>query len=531
MTAFTITGVRAILAHEAGGSDRHRMRTVMNSDADLENLTGASISGLAGAMTSAATTSAELITACTMLIEDDDGAFNSVAFLNPDAMTIAEHLDDERRGGRLRGPLHGVPILIKDNVNTGDRMMTSAGSLALDGSIATADSFLAAKLRNAGAVILGKTNLSEWANFRSDRSCSGWSSRGGQVRNAHAIDRTPGGSSSGSGVAAARGYCAGAIGTETDGSIVGPSSMNGIVGIKPTVGLVSRTGIIPISSSQDTAGPMARPVADAAHILTAIAGTDPADPATAAADARRQADYTGFLDPAALRGARIGVVRNYAGFHERVDRVFEAALVALKDGGAQLMDGLVLPAQAEIRPSESLVMRTEFKTGLNDYLAGLGPDCRVRTLADLIAFNEAHTDLTMPYFGQERLLAAEETNGLQDAAYLDALATSRRLTRDEGIDKAMQEHGLQALVAPTAGAAWAIDWINGDNRAGGSACLAAVSGYASVSVPMGNVSGLPVGLSFIAGPWSEGALIGLAHAFEQIVQARIPPGPASRLLP
>ena len=494
-------------------------------------LTDTTIQELAALMQSGAMTSKDLVEDFRQIIASNDSAFNAVAFLNPDADEIADAMDRERAEGRVRGPLHGVPILVKDNLNTSDNMMTSAGSLALDGSIAPTDSHVVTRLRNAGAVLLGKTNLSEWANFRSTRSSSGWSSRGGQVRNAYALDRSPGGSSSGSAVATARGYCAGAVGTETDGSIVGPSAMNAVVGIKPTIGLVSRRGIIPIAASQDTAGPMGRTVADAAHLLSAMAGSDAADPATAEADARAETDYTTFLDPDSLRGARIGVVRNYAGFHDRVDAVFEDALRALKDAGAKLTDGLSLAPRAELRPHELIVLRTEFKVGLNAYLVSLGPDAPISSLADLIAFNEAHADRVMPHFGQETLIKAEETGGLQDKSYLDALAACHRLTREGGIDRIMHEHDLQALVAPTTCAAWAIDWVNGDNSLGSSACQAAVAGYAGITVPMGNVSELPVGISFFAGPWSEGRLISFAHAFETIVQARIFPGPPQNFLP
>lgn len=491
--------------------------------------TEVSIADLSGLMESGALRCTDLVAAYRAKIEAEDGDFNAVAFLNPDAEDIAATLDRERAEGRVRGPLHGVPILVKDNIASGDKMMTSAGSLALDGIGAPADSHVVSRLRAAGAVLLGKTNLSEWANFRSTRSSSGWSSRGGQVRNAYATDRTPGGSSSGSGVAAARGFCAAAIGTETDGSVVSPSTVNSIVGIKPTVGMIGRTGIIPISHSQDTAGPMARTVADAAVVLSAIAGPDAADPVTAQAQG---GDFTRFLDVTALRGKRIGVVRNYAGFHEAVDVVFAEALDALVEAGATLVDDLSLALREEIRPHELIVMMTEFKVGLNAYLAGLGPETPVRTLADVIAFNEAHAGRTMPYFGQEILLMAEETGGLEDQVYQTALAVSRRLTRENGIDKALRDHQLDALVAPTASAPWAIDLINGDNRGGGgSSSLAAVSGYASITVPMGYVSGLPVGLSFIGGAWSDGPLISLAHAFEQTRQARVPPGPAQRFLP
>ena len=495
----------------------------------MDDPTNASISDLAKAMARGDLQSVDLVAAYRARIEAEDGDFNAVAFLNPDADDIAAGLDRERQAGKTRGPLHGIAILVKDNIATGDAMMTSAGSLALDGVRAPGDSHVVARLRAAGAVLLGKTNLSEWANFRSTRSSSGWSSRGGQVRNAYFTDRTPGGSSSGSGVAAARGFCAAAIGTETDGSIVSPSTMNSLVGIKPTVGLVGRGGIIPISHSQDTAGPMARSVADAAALLSAIAGPDAADPATTSA---RQADFTSFLDAAALSGKRVGIVRNYAGFHERVDAVFETALSALVEAGAVLVDGLALPTRDEIRPHELIVMLTEFKVGLNAYLAGLGPEAPVRALAEVIAFNEKHAERTMPYFGQEILLQAEETGGLEDRVYQTALAVSRRLTRDDGIDKVLGEHSLDALVAPTASAPWAIDLVNGDNRGGGGgSAAAAVSGYASITVPMGYVTELPVGLSFIGGAWSDGPLIGLAHAFEQTLQARVPPGPAKTFLP
>jgi len=467
--------------------------------------------------------SRDLVEAYRARIAAEDADFNAVAFLNPDADAIADELDAERASGTVRGPLHGVPVLVKDNLASGDQMMTSAGSLALDGVTAAEDSHVVSRLRAAGAVLLGKTNLSEWANFRSTRSSSGWSSRGGQVRNAHATDRTPGGSSSGSGVAAARGFCAAAIGTETDGSIVGPSAMNGIVGIKPTVGLVSRSGIIPISQSQDTAGPMARTVADAAAVLGAIAGPDPVDPATGGASTQ---DYTAFLDPDGLKGKRMGVARNYATYHDRLERAFDEALAAIRDAGAEVVDGLALPERDEIRPHEIVVMMTEFKAGLNAYLGALGPDAPVHSLAELIDFNERNADRVMPYFGQEILIQSEDTGGLEDQAYQTALKVSRRLTRENGIDAVMTEHKLDALVAPTSPIPWAIDMVNGDNRLGGSSGPAAVAGYASVTVPMGMVTGLPVGLSFIGGAWSDGEMIRLAHGFEHVTQARRTPGPA-----
>ncbi len=483
----------------------------------------ASIADLARPMAAGTLRSVDLVETFRGRIAAEDGSFRSIAFLNPDAHEIARERDRERAAGHVRGPMHGVPVLLKDNIATGDAMMTSAGSLALDGVRARADSHVAKRLREAGAVLLGKTNLSEWANFRSTRSSSGWSSRGGQVRNAYATDRTPGGSSSGSGVAVARDFAPAAIGTETDGSVVGPSAMNSIVGIKPTLGLVGRTGIIPIAASQDTAGPMARTVADVAVLLGAISGPDPDDPAGRRA---QNADFTRFLDSGALRGARIGVVRSYSGFHEAVDAIFEQALAVLADAGAAVIDGISMPTRDEIRPHEIIVMQTEFKAGLNAWLSTLGPESPVHSLAELIAFNIEHADRVMPWFGQELLVAAEETGGTDSETYRKALAECRRLTRDDGIDRAIGAFALDALVVPTSPAPWAIDLVNGDNRLGGSSCLAAVSGYPGITVPAGYAAGLPVGVSFIGGAWRDGPLIGYAYAFEQAAGARVPPGPA-----
>ncbi len=480
----------------------------------------ASITTLVGLMEAGALRSADLVEHCIERITAEDSSFNSVAFLNNTAVATACDRDRDRDEGRVRGPLHGMPILLKDNISTGDGMMTTAGSLALDGIRMACDSHIAMRLRQAGAVLLGKTNLSEWANFRSKRSSSGWSSRGGQVRNAYAIDRTPGGSSSGSAVAVARGFVPAAIGTETDGSIVGPAAMNSIVGIKPTVGLVGRTGIIPIAASQDTAGPMARTVADAAIVLGVISGFDHNDAATRLGSA---ADFGRVLDPAALRDARIGAVRSCCGFHDGVDAVFDRALTVLAEAGATVVDDIVLPVRDEIRPYESVVMLTEFKVGLNAWLSALGAESPVHSLADLIAYNEAHARDVMPYFGQELLIEAETTDGLGNEVYRKALAVSRRLTRDNGIDRAIDDFALDALVAPTSPVPWAIDPINGDNRLGGSSYLAAVSGYPSVTVPAGYVAGLPVGLSFIGSPWRDGTVIGYAHAFEQTAGIRVPP--------
>ena len=472
----------------------------------------------------------ELLNSYIQAIQSEDKNFNAIAFLNPDAKKIALELDNERKNGFVRGPLHGIPILLKDNIDTADKMITSAGSIALNGNIAQKDAHLVNRLRGAGAIVLGKTNLSEWANFRSTRSSSGWSSRGGQVRNAYATDRTPGGSSSGSAVAVARGFCAGAIGTETDGSVVGPSSMNSIVGIKPTVGMVSRTGIIPISHSQDTAGPMARTVLDAATILSIISGYDPSDHSSAEFERTEEKKLFQEKDKAALKGKRIGIVRNYAGFHEGVDNIFEHALLGLKDAGAELVDEISLVPQIEIRKHELIVMRTEFKVGLNAYLARQASPGKIASLKELIEFNEKNRKLTMPFFGQEQLIASEETDGLDNPIYKKALVTSRQLTREAGIDKLIFDHDLCALVMPTSPAPWSIDLINGDNRLGGSSCQAAVSGYPSITVPMGYVSGLPVGMSFVGKPWKDFFLTGLAHSFEQNFCARVDPGKASPFL-
>ena len=476
-------------------------------------------------------TSREIVESSVKAIEAEDSTYNSIACLNPNAYEIAERLDIERAQGQVRSSLHGIPILLKDNIDTEDQMITSAGSLALQASLALKDSHLVSRLRRAGAVILGKTNLSEWANFRSTRSSSGWSSRGGQVRNAYAIDRTPGGSSSGSAVAVARGFCPLAVGTETDGSIVGPSSMNSIVGIKPTVGLVSRTGIIPISHSQDTAGPMARTISDSVVLLSVISGHDPEDNKTTGMDDHLLSNLFSNLNLDALKSARIGVVRNYAGFHESVDHIFDLSLKTLSEAGAIVIDEVNLVPAEEIRPYERIVMLTEFKVGLNAYLSKLSPDVPVRSLAKLIEFNETNADVVMPYFQQEQLVDAEMTKGLNDPIYINALANCRRLTREEGIDRAVDQHSLTALVAPTSPAPWAIDWINGDNRLGGSSILAAVAGYASITVPMGYVSGLPVGISFIGKAWSEAKLLGIAFSFEQMSLVRMKPGKPGRLLP
>jgi amidase len=448
---------------------------------------------------------------------------NSVIELNPEALDLAEALDAELRERGPRGPLHGLPILLKDNLDTGDRMQTTAGSLALEGVRAAEDSFVAQRLRAAGAIILGKTNLSEWANFRSSRSSSGWSSRGGQTRNAYVLDRNPSGSSSGSAVAVAAELCAAAIGTETDGSIVSPAQTNGIVGLKPTVGLVSRGGIIPIAASQDTAGPMTRTVADAAVLLGALTGLDPRDPATAASQGRAFTDYTQFLDPDGLRGARVGVARNYFGFDERVDAIMEGAIDTLRRLGAEVIDPANVPTHAELSDAEFSVLLYEFKAGLNAYLGALGSEAPVHSLADVIAFNERHAARTMPYFGQETLIKAEAKGGLDSEEYLKAVDTCRRLARAEGLDAVLQAHRLEALIAPSGGPGWLTDHVTGDHYSGGSSPAAAVAGYPSLTVPAGFICGLPVGVSFFGAAFSEPVLLRLGYAFEQATHVRQPP--------
>jgi amidase len=456
-------------------------------------------------------------------IDTDGPALNSVIELNPDALAIADALDDERRSKGARGPLHGIPVLIKDNIGTADRMTTTAGSLALLGFTPPKDSGVARRLREAGALILGKTNLSEWANIRSSHSSSGWSGRGGQTHNPYAYDRSPCGSSSGSGAAVSASLCAVAVGSETDGSIVCPSSANGIVGIKPTVGLVSRAGIIPISHSQDTAGPMGRCVADAAALLGALAGVDADDSTTKAPGRKAAADYTKLLDRAGLKGARIGVVRKAYDFDESVAGVLGAAYDAMKHEGAVLVDPVEIASLGKFDESELDVLLYELKHDLNLYFASAGPHVPVHSLYELIAFNETYADRELAYFGQDLFEKAEKKGPLTDKAYLDALAKDHLLTRTQGIDAVMAKYRLDALVAPTAGPTWLIDLVDGDHDTGGSSSLAAVAGYPNINVPMGFVRGLPVGISFFGRAWSEPALIKIAYAFEQATHRRKPP--------
>ncbi|HKP85344.1 MAG TPA: amidase [Blastocatellia bacterium] len=450
-------------------------------------------------------------------------AINSVIEINPDALAIADALDRERKQKGPRGLLHGIPILIKDNIDTADRMNTTAGSLALAGSIPSKDAFIAGRLREAGAVILGKTNLSEWANFRSTHSTSGWSGRGGQTKNPYALDRNPCGSSSGSGAAAAANLCAAAVGTETDGSVVCPSSANSLVGIKPTLGLVSRSGIIPIAHSQDTAGPMARTVADACVLLTALAGVDARDGATSQSRGKAQADYTKFLDPAGAKGARIGVVRKSFGFNEQVDKLMNEAIEAMKRLGAVIVDPADIPTAGKFDDSEFEVLLYEFKADLNAYLAGLGSRVSARSLKEVIEFNEKNRDKEMPYFGQEIMIRAEAKGPLTSPEYRKALAKNLRLSRTEGIDAVMVKNKLDALIAPTGGPAWKTDLINGDHFTGGFSTASAVAGYPHITVPAGYVYGLPVGISFAGRAYSEPTLIKLAYAYEQATKHRRPP--------
>jgi amidase len=450
-------------------------------------------------------------------------AVNSVIEINPEALAIADNLDRERRAKGPRGPLHGIPVLIKDNIATHDRMMTTAGSLALVGSVPPKDSFVAAKLREAGAVILGKTNLSEWANIRSSHSTSGWSGRGGLTRNPYALDRNPCGSSSGSGAAVSASFCALAIGTETDGSIICPSNANGVVGIKPTLGLVSRAGIVPIAHSQDTAGPMARTVTDAAILLGALTGIDPDDRATEESRGKAFTDYTNFLDAHGLRGARIGVARKTFGFSEAVDRLMDEALEVMKRQGAVLVDPADIETLSKLDEGETIVLLYELKADLNAYLAWLGPNAPVKSLQEIIAFNDRHKEKEMPFFGQDMFIKAEAKGPLTSKEYLDALEKNRRLTRAEGIDAVMDNHQLDAFVAPTGGPAWITDLVDGDHFSGGSSTAPAVAGYPNISVPAGYVFGLPVGISFFGRAWSEPTLLKLAYAFEQATRHRRPP--------
>src|SRR5467141_4225566 len=501
--ATAVTGsvlVRSVGAHHPGPLPAH-------ADFDLEETT---IAQLQEAMRTGARTSHSICAAYLARIAELDPKLHAVLETNPDALTVADRLDAERKTGHVRGPLHGIPVLVKDNVATADRMMTTAGSLALAGVTPPRDAPLVARLRAAGAVILGKTNLSEWANIRSTRSSSGWSARGGQCANPYALDRNPCGSSSGTGAAIAASFAAVGIGTETDGSIVCPSSACSLVGVKPTLGLIDGAGIIPIAHSQDTAGPMARTVADAAVLLGALTGRD----------------YSASLDPAGggLRGARIGVARKkFFGYSPEADALVETAIDVLRRQGAVIVDPADIPHAGEYDDSELTVLLYELKADLAAYLAAWAPGAKVKTLADVIAFNDANKATEMRYFGQELLLQAQEKGPLSDQAYRDALAKDQRLSRTEGLDVVFAQNTLDAIVAPTGSPPWPTDLVNGDHFLGASSTPAAVSGYPSVSVPVGYSFGLPVGMSLIGRASSESTLLKLAYAYEQAAKPRVPP--------
>ncbi|MGC2450291.1 MAG: amidase [Candidatus Sulfotelmatobacter sp.] len=490
---------------------------------DLEEIT---ISELQDGINSGRFTARSLVEKYSARIDEIDKrgpAVNAIIEMNPDAPAIADQLDRERKARGPRGPLHGIPVLIKDNIDTADRMMTTAGSLALVGSKPPKDSFVVQRLRAAGAVILGKTNLSEWANSRSGHSTSGWSGRGGLTRNPYALDRNPCGSSSGTGAGISANLAAAGIGTETDGSIVCPSSSNGLAGIKPTVGLASRAGIIPISHTQDTPGPMCRTLRDAAILLGALTGVDPEDAATAASAGKTKPDYTQFCDPNGLKGARIGVARKYFGISDAVDALMEKALDVMKKQGAVLIDPADIATFGKFDDSEATVFMYELKADLNAYLARLDPGAPVRTLKDVIDFNDRNRQKEMPYFGQELFLKSQAKGPLTEKEYVDAIARDVQLARTEGIDALMDKNQLDAIVAPTGGPAWMTDLVTGDHFTGGSSNAAAVAGYPNVNVTAGDVFGLPVGISFFGRAWSEPTLIKLAYSFEQATKARKAP--------
>ncbi len=524
----TITSSAAVALYPAMGAARDTGAVTPRAASDIKpfELEEITLSELQDGMNSGKFTARSLVEKYTARIEEIDKsgpAVNAVIEMNPEASSIADALDQERKAKGPRRPLHGIPVLIKDNIATADRMQTTAGSLALVGSKVPKDSFVAQKLRAAGAVILGKTNLSEWANIRSSHSTSGWSGRGGQTRNPYALDRNPCGSSSGTGAGISANLAAVGIGTETDGSIVCPSSSNGLAGIKPTVGLVSRAGIIPISHTQDTAGPMCRTVRDAAILLSALAGADPDDSATLASTGKSHADYSQFCDPNGLKGARIGVARKYFGFSDAVDALMEQALDVLRKQGATLVDPADIETLGKFDDSEATVFMYELKADLNAYLAKLGPSAPVKKLQDIIEFNEHNRHTEMPYFGQDMFLKSQAKGPLTEKEYTDALAKSRQLARTEGIDAVMDKHKLDALVAPTGGPAWLTDLVTGDHFSGGSSNSAAVAGYPNINVTAGNVFGLPVGISFFGRAWSEPTLIKLAYSFEQASKARQSP--------
>jgi amidase len=525
LQAGLLGGVGAVMLPAMAGAREMAAHPPATTEIGSSELDEVTIADLQAGIASGKFTARSLTSKYLARIEEVDRhgpSLRCVIEMNPDALAIADALDKERAAKGARGPLHGVPVLIKDNIDTADRMQTTAGSLALAGSRPVRDSFVAQRLREAGAVILGKTNLSEWANIRSSHSTSGWSGRGGLTRNPYALDRNPCGSSSGSGAAVAANLCALAVGTETDGSVVCPSSANGIVGLKPTLGLMSRSGIIPIAHSQDTPGPMARTVSDVAILLNALAGADPRDSATAESTGKRSPDYTRFLDPNGLRGARIGVARKYFAFNDHVDDLMSSVMEEMRRQGAVLVDPADLESHGKFDDSEFMVLLYELKADLNAYLAGR-PDGLVHSLKDIIEFNERSKDKEMPYFAQDIFIKAEAKGPLTSKEYLDALEANHRLTRAEGIDGVMDKLHLDAIMAPTGGPAWLTDLINGDHAAGGSSNAAAVAGYPDITVPAGFIAGLPVGVSFFGRAWSEPVLLKIAYGFEQATKVRKAP--------
>ena len=517
-------GAMKAAAHIMGG--RVVATTTSQSDVKPFELDEVTIAELQKGMKSGEYTARSLTEKYLARIDEIDKrgpTINAIIELNPDALSIAAALDEERKAKGPRGPMHGIPVLIKDNIGTHDRMQTTAGAIALAGSIPARDSFVAKRLRESGAVIIGKANLSEWADVRSYTSTSGWSSRGGQTMNPYVLDRNPLGSSAGTGAAIAASLAAAGVGSETDGSITCPSSANGLAGIKPTVGLVSRYGIIPISHHQDTAGPMARTVTDMAILLGAMCGIDPEDSFTAKSRGKSFADYTQFLDAAAPKGARIGVARKAFDYGAAVEKVFNEAIAALKQSGAEIIDPADLPTLGQFEHYEQMLLHYEFKANINAYLAELGPGVAVHSLRDVIEFDEKHRDREMPYFGQERFLICQEKGPLTTPEYLEAVEKAQRLTRAEGIDAVMDKFRLDAIVAPSTGPAWVTDLVTGDHQAGKSSRPAAVSGYPNLSLPMGWIFGLPVGISFYGRAYSEPTLIKLAYALEQATRHRRPP--------
>ena len=522
----TLLGKSPVATPPAGGALHDGGADAATRAQQPDELLSKSVGELGAMMKSGALSSHELTQRYLARIAQMDKtgvALNAVIELNPDALAIAAQRDAERTGGNVRGPLHGIPVLIKDNIGSADKMRTSAGSLALATNTPPMDAFIVERLRAAGAVLLGKTNLSEWANYRSTHSTSGWSGRGGLTRNPYVLDRNTSGSSSGTGAAIAATFATIGIGTETDGSIISPSSVCGLVGIKPTVGLWGRSGIVPISASQDTAGPMTRSVADAAALLGPLTGVDPHDSATNASAGKRAASYEKFLDPAGLKGARIGVARDLAGFNDFVDAQFEEAIAAMRNAGATVIDPVKMPTAGKYGDAEGIVLDYEFKAGLKSYFATLGSAAPITSLADLVAFNEREKAREMPWFGQEICIRAEKCGPLSDKKYIDARAMCIRLARTEGIDAVMAKHNLDAIILPSNAPAWTTDLVNGDHVTGGDTSFAAVAGYPSITVPMGYASELPVGLSFVAGAWEEGKLIKLAFAFEQATKLRREP--------